>query len=68
MKQWRGKCQRCYKKTDCHIMSMYNEELICMDCKQKEQKRDDYEQARQRDIEEYRRRYGNQLVGGTYSN
>ena len=42
---WKGVCHRCGAKSNVHIMSMYNEELICMDCKDKETKRDDYGKA-----------------------
>lgn len=49
MRDWTGNCQRCYKETNCHIMSMYSEKLICMDCKSKEEKRDDYKSAQDAD-------------------
>ena len=53
---WNGHCQQCYKKSTSYIMSMYSERLICMDCKDKETKRDDYRQAVDRDIAEYMQR------------
>ena len=43
---WSELCQRCYKETSSHIMSMYSTKLICMECKSKEEDRDDYEEAR----------------------
>lgn len=50
MRDWTGSCQRCYKETNCHTMSMYSEKLICMGCKEKEEKRDDYGKARDADV------------------
>lgn len=49
MRNWTGNCQRCYKKANCNIMSMYSELLICTDCYDKERTRDDYEEARSAD-------------------
>lgn len=46
MNAWAERCQRCYEESSSHIMSMYSDKLICMDCKSKEEKRDDYERAR----------------------
>lgn len=45
MRDWNGRCQRCFKETSGHIMSMFNTQLICFDCSDKEQKRDDYDAA-----------------------
>ena len=40
-------CDRCGGPlTDGRIMSMYNTDCICMDCKRKERQRQDYEYAR----------------------
>ncbi|HET7206525.1 MAG TPA: hypothetical protein VFI95_08095 [Terriglobales bacterium] len=39
------KCQRCGKETSVHIMSMFNTEEICMDCKAVEKMRPDYKDA-----------------------
>ena len=50
-------CERCQKPTNgITIMSMFNEQVICMDCKDKETKREDYQQAVDRDISEYMQR------------
>lgn len=38
-------CHRCGKETLCTIMSMFNTQMICMDCKEAEKKRPDYNQA-----------------------
>jgi hypothetical protein len=46
-------CERCEKSSFSKIMSMYSEEWICMDCKQEETKRLDYEEAVARDVAEY---------------
>jgi hypothetical protein len=35
-------CNRCGKETSVHIMSMFNTEEICMDCKAAEEMRADY--------------------------
>jgi hypothetical protein len=42
---------RCNKETIGTIMSMYNEDMICMDCKTKETERPDYEKARDAEYE-----------------
>ncbi len=40
-------CDRCGGSLkEGRIMSMFNTDCICMECKRKEQKRDDYEAAR----------------------
>ena len=46
MKPWKGRCQRCYTKTNCYTMSWYNEQLICTECDQKEHKRKDIKKAK----------------------
>ena len=38
-------CDRCGKETSVHIMSMFNTEEICMDCKAAEEQRPDYKDA-----------------------
>ena len=53
MRPWNGHCQRCWKKTGAYIMSMLNEQLICMDCKDAERERDDYAAAEATDLREY---------------
>ena len=40
------KCERCGKETSAFIMSMFNTEMICMDCKDAEKKHPDYAKAR----------------------
>ena len=60
MREWNGRCQRCYKPSTSHIMSMFSEALICPDCKEKETKRDDYKEAEARDLTEYAGRLSSQ--------
>lgn len=39
-------CARCGKPLNgCRIQSMYNHEVLCMDCKDKETQRSDYQEA-----------------------
>ncbi len=42
---WDGICQRCYVNASSYTMSMYSTRLICMNCKNEERNRDDYEEA-----------------------
>lgn len=46
-----NKCKRCGTKDCILIMSMFNNDMICTDCKEKEKKHHDYEKAEQADIE-----------------
>lgn len=39
-------CERCGKETKSFTMSMFNEEHICMECKEKERRHPDYQRAR----------------------
>ena len=43
-------------------MSMYNTDIICMECKEKERKRPDYEEARR--VENEHVKAGNYNFGG----
>lgn len=38
-------CDRCFRETRSTIMSMFNTDVICMDCKSKERKRPEYKTA-----------------------
>ncbi len=50
------KCDRCGNSLKAgRIMSMYNEDCICMECKDKEKKRQDYNDAVKADIEEIKK-------------
>lgn len=58
------KCSRCNKETDKFTMSMFNEDMICMDCKEKERNHKDYDKARQADYEQIRQgNYNFQGIG-----
>jgi hypothetical protein len=48
-------CDRCGKETRARIMSMFNTEEICMDCKDAEKMRPDYKDAVQTDSAAIRR-------------
>ena len=48
-------CDRCGNLQDGRIMSMFNEDCICMKCKDEETKHKDYNKARDREIEEVRK-------------
>lgn len=39
------KCQRCGKESAVSIMSMFNTDEICLDCKKEERKHPDYQKA-----------------------
>lgn len=45
MREWRGRCQRCYKESNSSIMSRFNEDLICDDCEEKEREHPEYQKA-----------------------
>jgi hypothetical protein len=45
VKDWAGSCQRCYRATDIHTMSMFDVSLICMDCAKTERNHPQYSQA-----------------------
>jgi len=49
------RCNRCGKETNVHIMSMFNTEEICMDCKASEEMRPDYKHAVEIDEQAIRR-------------
>lgn len=49
-------CDRCGGSLDKgRIMSMYNTDCICMECKDKERKRNDYEKAQKAEHEEVKK-------------
>ena len=53
MSMYRENCDRCHQPTNgVTIMSMYNEDVICMTCKESEKKRDDYKKAVDADVEQ----------------
>ena len=46
------RCERQLAPTDPRILSVYDHEAICSACKEKEEKRDDYEEVSKRTIGE----------------
>jgi hypothetical protein len=44
-------CERCQKPTNVTIMSMFNTQTICMDCKDSEKKHPKYKEAQQAELE-----------------
>lgn len=49
-------CDRCYGSLEGgRIMSMFNEDCICMECSKKERERDDYKKAVEADHHEIKR-------------
>lgn len=56
MSMYRENCDRCHQPTNgVTIMSMYNEDIICIPCKGREKERSDYNKAVQADIEEIKK-------------
>ncbi len=49
------RCDRCRKPTDATIMSMFNTDILCFDCKDAEEQDPRYEAARQAEEEACRR-------------
>jgi len=45
LRDWDGRCQRCYRPTDVHTMSMFDVALICMTCQKAEQQHPRYKEA-----------------------
>ena len=57
------RCDRCGGTLDGgRIMSMFNEQVICMACREKEQKRPDYREAVEADLDAIR--HGNRNFKG----
>ena len=50
LNDWKGKCERCGKETNCHTMSWFNTDLICMDCSKMEKEHPDYLKAREAEL------------------
>lgn len=52
----REKCDRCGQPTNgITIMSMFNEQIICMECKGEEKRHPDYDKAVEADIAEIKK-------------
>jgi len=50
-----SKCQRCGKETNCTIMSMFNTQILCLDCKEKEEKHPEYKKAQKAELKHVKR-------------
>jgi hypothetical protein len=48
-------CDRCGAELKIRIMSMFNEDVICMSCKEKEMEHPKYNEAREADMNEIRK-------------
>ncbi len=48
-------CQRCFKDANCLIMSMFNTDMICIKCSEKEKGHPNYDKAVQEDIEQIKK-------------
>ena len=55
IRDWNGKCQRCFNLSDIHIMSMFDVSLICMTCHEAETQHVDYNKARDAEIKEVKK-------------
>ena len=49
------RCDRCHAKLTARIMSMYNDDVICLECQEKEAQRSDYQEAVQADRDAIKR-------------
>ncbi len=49
------KCNRCGDYANPHTMSVFNQDIICMSCKEKEKMDPDYELARQAEADAVKR-------------
>ena len=58
------RCDRCGAPLTVRIMSMFNEDVICMECKEKERQRPDYREAVEADLDAIRRARGPSRVPG----
>ena len=57
-------CDRCGAILTTRIMSMFNEDVICLDCKEKERQHPDYKKAQDAEIAEVRKgNYNFQGIG-----
>lgn len=54
MDNWWNSCDRCGcgLEDKPSIMSMYNEDILCLDCKKEETKRPDYKKSVEADMEQ----------------
>lgn len=45
MPDWNGRCHRCNKRANLYIMSRFNLDLICMECREAEKTHPRYQEA-----------------------
>ena len=63
---YRENCDRCHNPTNGKTtMSIFNEDVICMDCKEKESDEPDYMLAKDKELEEIKK--GNLNYKGIWS-
>lgn len=48
-------CDRCLKEANSFIMSMFNTQFICIECKSEEKKHPRYKEACDRELEEIKK-------------
>ncbi len=53
--EWTGECQRCFKNTDIHTMSMFDVALICGNCSTAERKHPRFKEASLAELEEVKK-------------
>lgn len=58
-------CERCGKELCAKTMSLLNTDAICLECAEEEKGHPFYEQAKEKDFEEYQK--GNYYYDGLYS-
>ena len=49
------RCQRCGKETNVHILSVFNTQDVCLQCKEAEEEHPQYERARKAEDDAVRR-------------
>ena len=49
------RCDRCHVRLTARIMSMYNDDVLCPECQEKEAQRSDYQDAVQADRDAIKR-------------
>lgn len=47
----KGLCERCFKKTNTTTMSIFNTQMICLECKENEKNHPDYNVAKQTEFD-----------------
>ena len=55
MKDWMGRCHRCFEESGSFTMSRFNTQLICPECEEKEKKHASYKRAADAEMAAVRR-------------